>query len=81
MADTRCVDPEYQLDVDVMMLEYLLHHAIQAQLRALQQLSASGQNGTRDFALHDSKNRLSDAKKLTRAFDGMFESLLPSLIT
>ncbi len=35
MADTRCVNAEYQLDVDVMILEHLLYHAIRAQFNAL----------------------------------------------
>ena len=30
MADTRCVNPEYQLDVDQMILEYLLHQALRS---------------------------------------------------
>ncbi|KPI44506.1 uncharacterized protein AB675_8457 [Cyphellophora attinorum] len=36
MGDTRCANPEYQFDVDVLMLEYLLHHAIRAHLVAAQ---------------------------------------------
>ena len=35
MADTRCANPEYQLDVDVMILEHLLYHAVRAQFDAL----------------------------------------------
>ena len=35
MADTRCVNPEYQLDVDVLILEYLLYNAIRAQFKVL----------------------------------------------
>lgn len=35
MVDTRCANPEYQLEVDVMTLEYLLYHAVRAQLAAL----------------------------------------------
>ncbi|KIX01133.1 uncharacterized protein Z518_10199 [Rhinocladiella mackenziei CBS 650.93] len=31
MADTRCANPELQLDVDLMMLEYTFYHATQAQ--------------------------------------------------
>ena len=35
MSDTRCADPTLQIDVDVMVLEYLLHQATKAQFRVL----------------------------------------------
>ena len=35
MADTRCADPELQLDVDVMILEYTLFQAVEAQFQTL----------------------------------------------
>ncbi|KAK5454226.1 hypothetical protein LTS15_006226 [Exophiala xenobiotica] len=31
MVDTRCADPDLQLDVDIMILEYTLHQAVKAQ--------------------------------------------------
>jgi hypothetical protein len=37
MGDTRCADPALQLDVDVLMFEYLLHNAIKSQLSAMDQ--------------------------------------------
>lgn len=39
MADTRCANPEYQLDVDVMILEYELYRAIAANIKALGPIS------------------------------------------
>jgi hypothetical protein len=44
MADTRCADPELQLDVDLMILEYALYHATKARLEALQ-AEDEGRNG------------------------------------
>lgn len=35
MADTRCADPELQLDVDIMILEYTLYQAIRALFESL----------------------------------------------
>ncbi|KIW43335.1 uncharacterized protein PV06_04447 [Exophiala oligosperma] len=35
MSDTRCADPDLQLDVDVMILEYTLYHAIKSQFGLL----------------------------------------------
>ena len=47
MADTRCVNPEYQLDVDLMILEYLLHHALRSFFDStkLQSSSVDGLHG------------------------------------
>ncbi len=42
--DSRCADPELQLDVDIMILEYTLFHAIEAQF----QLLANGPEGDAD---------------------------------
>lgn len=39
MADTRCANPEYQLDVDVMMVEYVVYKAVEAQLKLLRSLT------------------------------------------
>ncbi|KIW14946.1 hypothetical protein PV08_07733 [Exophiala spinifera] len=44
MADTRCADADLQLDVDVMILEYTLYHAIKAQFDFL---SSGRQDATR----------------------------------
>jgi hypothetical protein len=35
MADTRCANPEYQLEVDEMTLEYLVYNTLQAHIDEL----------------------------------------------
>lgn len=70
MADTRCANPEYQLDVDIMMVEYVVYKAVEAQLKLLRSLTTTESvlaNGAHDLAtshtqeavclteLHDSK--------------------------
>jgi hypothetical protein len=39
MAGTRCANPEYQLDVDTMMVEYVLYKSVGTQLDLLVALS------------------------------------------
>lgn len=46
MSDTRCADPTLQIDVDVMVLEYLLYQATRAQFQALESLSIGKRNTT-----------------------------------
>ncbi len=46
---TRCANPEYQLDVDVMILEYLLYAAIKAYFKLFHSDSQNGStSNTRD---------------------------------
>ena len=75
MADTRCVDPEYQLDVDVMILEHLLYHAIRAHFHALRprfEKQAHAQNDE-----HSRKHEEQEAQRSLHAFD--CEQSFPSL--
>lgn len=58
MADTRCVNPEYQLDVDVMILEYLLYQSIRAHFKASVLPSDRPVNQDGISALRDEANRL-----------------------
>lgn len=70
MADTRCANPEYQLDVDVMIVEYIVYKAVEAQLKLFRSLTTAESvlaDGADDLAtshtqeavclieLHDSK--------------------------
>jgi hypothetical protein len=70
MADTRCVNPEYQLDVDTMILEYLLYQAIRSSCKAP---TINVQNGS---SVPDD----SDTERMLHAFDGelAFEQILGS---
>lgn len=61
MAETRCANPEYQVDVDVMMIDYALYHAIDAKLRSLK-VSLTGNRSEREAA-----NETADS--LVRNFD------------
>lgn len=67
MTDTRCVNPEYQLDVDVMILEYLLYHAIRAQFDALRLKDENGQHVSIDADKAD--DRIPEAQRLLKTFD------------
>ncbi|KAK5275307.1 hypothetical protein LTR40_013247, partial [Exophiala xenobiotica] len=42
MVDTRCADPDLQLDVDIMILEYTLYQAVKAQFDFLSCAIGSG---------------------------------------
>lgn len=35
MAGTRCANPEYQMEVDTMMVEYILYKSVESHLRLL----------------------------------------------
>lgn len=39
MAATRCTNPEYQLEVDTMMVEYVLYKSVDTHLQLLMTLS------------------------------------------
>ena len=57
MADTKCANPEYQLDVDIMILEYTLYKTIQAQFDLLSsghQDEAKAIESTRILSIFDS---------------------------
>ena len=52
MSDSRCVNPAYGLDVDLMILEYLMHTTIKAQIEAARhpQSVSDAENGSVDSA-------------------------------
>ena len=72
MAQIRCADPAYQLDVDIMMLEYTLHHALRAQFDALFIILAGHErsNDGNGDNLRDGHEVLKTAKMLLQTFDG-----------
>lgn len=68
MADTRCANPEFQLDVDIMMVEYTIYKAIEAQLKLLRSLSNTETvltNGAFDAATDHAQ----EARRLTETYD------------
>lgn len=68
MANTKCANPEYQLDVDILMVEYVVHRAVEAQLKVLRSLSiteTSLTNGALDAAI----NHAQEAVRLTEIYD------------
>lgn len=59
MTDTRCADPELQLDVDIMIQEYTLYKAIQAQFDFLSsRTEAKAIEATRVLSIFDSFIRI-----------------------
>jgi hypothetical protein len=60
MADTRRVNPEYQLDVDVMILEYLLYQAIRSSWKAPSNSPQNGKSTPDD----------TESERTSQAFDG-----------
>lgn len=67
MSDTRCADPTLQIDVDVMVLEYLLYQATGAQFQALH----SPIIGTRNITPQPDDKSIKDeaaAQRLLNAF-------------
>ena len=67
MADTRCVNPANQLDVDVLILEYLLYNALRAEFSVLRP-------GCEVKSEEDTINSLpssdvAEANRLLQAFD------------
>lgn len=68
MADTRCANPAYQLDVDIMILEYVLYHAIKCQLAVL---TPSAEAGESPHTCVELQNRQGEAARLVAVFDGV----------
>lgn len=59
MADTRCADPGLQLEVDLMILEYMLYQATKARLQALRaEQERQGAKALRPVLIFDSFLRL-----------------------
>jgi len=56
MADTRCANPEYQLEVDTMSLEYLIYQCIKAQMDEFKAGLGEGNNAGAE--LHETSTRL-----------------------
>lgn len=71
MADTRCANPEYQLDVDILMVEYVVYKAIQAQLMLLNFLSVT-QSSLTNGALDSMVQCAQDALRLAEIYDSMW---------
>lgn len=68
MAGTRCVNPEYQLEVDTMIVEYILYKSIEAQLQLLVTLSerlATEHSHDINFLVEQAKSGL----QLTQMYD------------
>ncbi|KAI1625530.1 hypothetical protein EDD37DRAFT_307362 [Exophiala viscosa] len=68
MADTRCADPDLQLDVDIMILEYTLYKAVQAQF----DLASSG---------HQDEAKAVESTRILSIFDSfiqIFNQMHPS---
>lgn len=68
MAGTRCANPEYQLDVDTMMVEYVLYKGIEAHLQLL--ITLSEQLGIKH--LHDItfvREQAASGLRLTEMYD------------
>ena len=70
MADTRVANPAYHVEVDQMILEYLLYHAIKSSLEQY----AVGLNGhdfeVDDNSVKDGGRHDEDAPRLLTSFDG-----------
>lgn len=67
MSETRSANPELQLDVDVMILEYLLYTATSAQLKALKSSLVSKSDGSGLSLIERSDG---SAKDLVEGFNG-----------
>ena len=70
MADTRCVNPAYQLDIDVMILEHLLYHAIRAQFESLRPRYEKQTGHDNDEIPFRGRER--EAERLLHAFDSKY---------
>lgn len=68
MAYTRCANPEYQLDVDIMMVEYVAYKAVEAQLSLLQSFSTTESSLT-NGALDVATSHAQEAVRLTEIYD------------
>ena len=78
MADTRVANARYQLEVDEMILEYLLYHAIKSSLEE----AAVGQNvpgnGGENDSVKDERRRREETTRLLAIFDGTFPDIYSS---
>ena len=68
MADTRCANPEYQLDVDILMVEYTVYKAVEAHLSLLRSLSSS-ESPLSNGALVAAIDHAQEAVRLTEIYD------------
>ena len=69
MVDTRCVNPMYQLDVDVMAIEYVLYKAIEAQHHLLKSLYQIQRPSSTSNDLHNVQNAAGAALRLVEIYD------------
>ena len=70
MADTRVANPTYQLEVDEMILEYLLYHAIKSSLEEYPVGINVHDFGVDDKSAKDGGRHGENAARLLAAFDG-----------
>ena len=71
MADTRCANPSYQLDVDILMVEYVVYRAVEAHLKLLRSLTTS-ENFLTNGALDAAAGQAQEATRLTETYDSEF---------
>lgn len=76
MADTRCANAEYQLEVDIMMIEYILYKAIHAQLRFLELSSYQTVTSNNDAETIDPDVAV-EARGLSEIYDSEFQLVAP----
>lgn len=70
MADTRCANTEYQLEVDILMIEYVLYKAIQAQLHLLNlSIAPESQHRNGDGESHFANEAAASVTRLTETYD------------
>lgn len=69
MVDTRCVNPAYQLDVDVMAIEYVLYKAIEAQHHLLGSLYRIQRMSSTANDLHNVQDAAEAALRLVEIYD------------
>ncbi|KAK5072777.1 hypothetical protein LTR64_000816 [Lithohypha guttulata] len=69
MVDTRCVNPAYQLDVDVMAIEYVLYKAIEAQHHLLRSLYRIQRMSSTANDLHNVQDAAEAALRLVEIYD------------
>lgn len=68
MANTRCANPEHQLDVDILMVEYAVYKAVEAQLKVLRSLSTTESSLT-NGALDAATDHVEEAVRLIEIYD------------
>jgi hypothetical protein len=79
MVDTRCADPDLQLDVDIMILEYTLYQAVKAQFDFLSCAIGSGCHQDEDEAT--TKTKAISSTRVLSIFDSFityFNATYPS---